>query len=291
MKSGTIAAVILATGASWIPADAQAADWTATDASRLLENPRLSRESRDAIRARIDAVHARFRRTHGGGGPEQFGVQCCQITQIPAAAFTPMLQGASWNLNNYGYMYPVSGSSNLWAPVSLPSGVEIQYFGFYYYDNDLASDVQAEVDAYTGGGPGSGAPSSNALLLLDSATGPAGYGYLLGDLVYPVNNLVAYDPEAAQLAVLVYVGAATANLQFKAVELWWMRQVSPGPATATFNDVPTNHPFFQYVEALAASGITAGCQAAPPLYCPDQPLTRGQMAVFLSKALGLYWPN
>ena len=63
--------------------------------------------------------------------------------------------------------------------------------------------------------------------------------------------------------------------------------VSPAPAQATFNDVPTNHPFFQFIEALKASGITGGCQASPPLYCPDAPLTRGQMAVFLAKALGL----
>jgi hypothetical protein len=52
--------------------------------------------------------------------------------------------------------------------------------------------------------------------------------------------------------------------------------------------VPTNHPFFQFVEALAASGITAGCGNGN--FCPDAPLTRGQMAVFLSKALGLHWP-
>jgi len=63
--------------------------------------------------------------------------------------------------------------------------------------------------------------------------------------------------------------------------------VSPAPGSATFNDVPTNHAFFQFIEALSASGITGGCQAAPPLYCPDTPVTRGQMAVFLAKALGL----
>jgi hypothetical protein len=65
------------------------------------------------------------------------------------------------------------------------------------------------------------------------------------------------------------------------------RRATAAPATASFNDVPTNHPFFQYIEALKASGITGGCQASPPLYCPDNPLTRGQMAVFLAKALGL----
>jgi hypothetical protein len=75
--------------------------------------------------------------------------------------------------------------------------------------------------------------------------------------------------------------------------LYWITvryrlQVSPAPEVATFGDVPTNHPFFQFIEALAASGITGGCGNGN--YCPDAPLTRGQMAVFLSKALGLHWP-
>ena len=76
--------------------------------------------------------------------------------------------------------------------------------------------------------------------------------------------------------------------------LYWITvryrlQVSPAPEVATFNDVPTNHPFFQFIEALAASGITGGCGGGN--YCPDAPLTRGQMAVFLSKALGLHWSS
>jgi hypothetical protein len=66
-------------------------------------------------------------------------------------------------------------------------------------------------------------------------------------------------------------------------------QVSPAPGVASFNDVPTSDPAFQYIEALYASGITAGCAGGN--YCPDAPLTRRQMAVFLSKALGLYWNN
>ena len=44
-------------------------------------------------------------------------------------------------------------------------------------------------------------------------------------------------------------------------------------------------------EALKASGITGGCSVSPPLFCPADPLTRGQMAVFLAKALGLHRPN
>jgi hypothetical protein len=65
--------------------------------------------------------------------------------------------------------------------------------------------------------------------------------------------------------------------------------VSPPPATATFSDVPVSDPRFRFVEALAAAGITGGCGGG--LYCPEAAVTRGQMAVFLSVALGLYWPN
>jgi hypothetical protein len=77
------------------------------------------------------------------------------------------------------------------------------------------------------------------------------------------------------------------TLQFQAVRIFYTLQVSPAPATATFGDVPTSHAFFRFVEALVASGITAGCGGGN--YCPDAPLTRGQMAVFLSKALGLHF--
>jgi hypothetical protein len=80
------------------------------------------------------------------------------------------------------------------------------------------------------------------------------------------------------------VQAPTLTPPFLVVDVF---PVSPAPGTATFNDVPTTHPFFQFIEALHASGITGGCQASPPLYCPDNPVTRGQIAVFLAKALGL----
>ena len=99
-----------------------------------------------------------------------------------------------------------------------------------------------------------------------------------------------YNPSAAQYVVNVYEAPPSNTLEFKAVDIWWHRQVSTAPGTATFNDVPTSHPFFQFVEALVASGITVGCQASPPLYCPDAPLTRKQMAAFLAKGFGLYWP-
>jgi S-layer family protein len=82
--------------------------------------------------------------------------------------------------------------------------------------------------------------------------------------------------------------ATDETLSVGAVRIYYQLRVSPAPAVATFLDVPTTHGFFQFVEALAASGITAGCGSGN--FCPDAPLTRGQMAVFLSKALGLHFP-
>ena len=76
---------------------------------------------------------------------------------------------------------------------------------------------------------------------------------------------------------------------FAAVRVYYRLQVSPSPATATFNDVPVGNPYFQFIEALAASGVTAGCGGGN--FCPDVPVTRAQMATFLARALGLYWPN
>ena len=76
-------------------------------------------------------------------------------------------------------------------------------------------------------------------------------------------------------------------VRFQSVRVLYELQVSPAPATATFNDVPTTHPFFPFVEALAKAGITGGCGGGN--YCPDSPVTRGQMAKFMSTALGLHF--
>ena len=96
------------------------------------------------------------------------------------------------------------------------------------------------------------------------------------------------DNQNSRLAVIASTPASDSTNAIAGVTIADRLQVSPAPATATFNDVPTNHPFFQYVEALAKSGITGGCGNGN--YCPDAPLTRGQMAVFMAKGLGLQWP-
>jgi hypothetical protein len=46
-----------------------------------------------------------------------------------------------------------------------------------------------------------------------------------------------------------------------------------------FLDVPPLHPFRRFVNVLARNGVTGGCGGGQ--YCPDAPVTRAQMAVFL----------
>lgn len=55
------------------------------------------------------------------------------------------------------------------------------------------------------------------------------------------------------------------------------------PDAAYFTDVNPTHPQFRHIQQLRHYGITSGC--SPTLFCPDEPVTRGQMAVFLVRAL------
>jgi hypothetical protein len=61
----------------------------------------------------------------------------------------------------------------------------------------------------------------------------------------------------------------------------------PPPAQGIFDDVPPDHFAIDWIEDLYARQITGGCSASPLLYCPEQPNTRGEMAVFLTKTFGL----
>jgi len=59
----------------------------------------------------------------------------------------------------------------------------------------------------------------------------------------------------------------------------------PFPASQRFADVPPSNQFYSFVDRLAALGITNGCQQSPALlYCPDDPITRGETAKFLTRA-------
>ena len=56
-------------------------------------------------------------------------------------------------------------------------------------------------------------------------------------------------------------------------------------ANHQFTDVPTGSTFHNHIDAIVDAGITSGCGATT--YCPGSPVTRGQMAAFLNRGLGI----
>jgi hypothetical protein len=50
-----------------------------------------------------------------------------------------------------------------------------------------------------------------------------------------------------------------------------------------FVDVPDSSPFCKFIEELANRGVVAGCN--PGFYCPDNPVTRAQMSIFVLRTL------
>lgn len=60
----------------------------------------------------------------------------------------------------------------------------------------------------------------------------------------------------------------------------------PQPCTGVFADVTCPSLFADWIETLFEADITGGC--GPGIYCPLQSVTRGQMAVFVTKTFSLF---
>jgi hypothetical protein len=63
---------------------------------------------------------------------------------------------------------------------------------------------------------------------------------------------------------------------------------TPPACQGVFADVPCPSLFADWIEQLAAEGVTAGCGGGN--YCPNAPQTRAQMAVFLTRTFNLPIP-
>jgi hypothetical protein len=191
------------------------------------------------------------------------------------ATYCPAGLGGPGYEASYGYMR-----------FDVPDGSDLAQLELWAYDTSTDHDLTVNLWEYCAD-PGLGDPTTILIGSIETVGSIGRFynftpmnGYHVNNRSCTYNAEVYFTPEQ--------VACAGTSLQLQKLALSWVRQVSPAPATASFNDVPTNHPFFRFVEALSASGITGGCGGGN--YCPDSPVTRGQMAVFLSKALGLSWP-
>jgi S-layer homology domain len=213
--------------------------------------------------------------------PKTFGIEGQSVYAATAFDFQATVPTILLGSDGYGYrsMLPPADAVFLFAPVRVPEGAVISFLRLHACDSagghleaslvDLSGDHQAQT------------------LGSVTTTAQAGCGNFVALVSPPYLNV---QNKGHHLMIsLVQAGPNDGSVAFDRVEVFYTLSVSPPPATADFSDVPVTHPYFQFVEALVQSGITAGCGGGR--YCPDAPLTRGQMAVFLSKALGLHWPN
>ena len=101
---------------------------------------------------------------------------------------------------------------------------------------------------------------------------------------------IVVDKTAELTFVRVYLTAGGSDLQFREVDFFYQLQIStPAPGTQTFADVPPSNLYYKGIEAIAASGITGGCGNGN--FCPSGYVTRGEIATFFARALGLHFPN
>ena len=220
-----------------------------------------------------------------------------QQRMIPVAEFTPEQSGYSYE-NNFGSeLRPTAAGLQRWiAPLGVPAGAVVEEILLLVEDEDDVLDVVGTLLFAAQAVDGAGDCDTGWIETSwnGNSAGIDGHGIvsMQGNVPYLVRSRAVYPPACSSENHLLYYIAvrleSTSHSLVGAI-VRWRRSVSPAPLAATFNDVPLDHPFFQFVEALSASAITAGCGGGN--FCPDNPVTRGQMAVFLGKALGLHWPQ
>jgi hypothetical protein len=218
-------------------------------------------------------------------GPN-FGTAHTHKLSVHAAAFTTLRSATTYDWDFTTQMRfrtdsVAAGSGHFGAALELPSGVDITLIEWEVCDSSPAASAQTFLYVC---GPFPPAACTQI------STGSTDLGGTPGCVVVSADPNVVIDNNNSYFLDM-FLGANDSSVSFRRAVVTYQLQVSPAPQNATFNDVGTGHPFFQFIEALAASGITQGCQVSPPLYCPDAFLTRGQMAVFLARALGLHWAN
>jgi uncharacterized protein affecting Mg2+/Co2+ transport len=86
--------------------------------------------------------------------------------------------------------------------------------------------------------------------------------------------------------------AGTYNFQWQMIRegtaLFGAASTNVAVSVQRFSDVLPSHPYYAYIDRIAQLGVTVGCTAAT--YCPDDLVTRDQMAVFIERVLGAFNP-
>lgn len=235
--------------------------------------------------------------SEGPLAPEEFGGQE-GWTVVPLARFVPNMSGVRY-ITTVGAYWALTADATdgvFRAPIDLPPGTEVTEVCEFAYDNDADHQTTFSI-VQTEMGDSSGLPRVDLVpgtLVSTGVSSRPGYTRLCSSPTSPL-LIRSFDDAngdgrstwlAYELAVQLQY-STDLQLNFGGALIRWRRTVSPSPTAASFIDVPPSNPVFRFVEALKSAGIAGGC--APNRFCPNDPVTRGQMAVFLAVALGLHW--
>jgi hypothetical protein len=213
-----------------------------------------------------------------------WGTDSSIIKTIQVFDFLPDAD-VEWVRSPFLYVYQTAPTSyrDWWAPVSIPSGAMVSAIELEACDSTATGSMRFGMAS--GASPGGFA--ANVTPVGDTGTSATpGCAYFT---VAPYSQLTVNNLNNKYWLFLGWSGDYSASNNAYAIRVWYNLQISPDPAYATFSDVPLGHWAHNYVEALYASGITEGYSDGT--FRPGQPVLRGQMAAFLSKALGLHWPD
>ena len=205
-----------------------------------------------------------------------YGTTSTTVLSFNSSTFTPNDSSTTYTSSpaNHG-IYITGGHPFLFHGVDLPEGALVTEMDLDGCDNDSAGSITLFFRKCSLGG----SCVDLAIAGTELAATPGCAIFQLSPLAVTIDNLnnsyfVSVSTEGSD------------NAAFFGVQLFYELQVSPAPLTATFADVPTSHPFFRAIEALAAAGITSGCGNGN--FCPDKTVTRAEIAKFFALALGLH---
>ena len=230
---------------------------------------------------------------------ETFGTTSVSYVAVPPNAFQPYNNSQTYTSDSFGLgprWVTSGGSHDLTAPLFLPAGAKIVYVEMDYYDNSaVGATIGSLVECdflgqncvtHPAAGVGTADCSVPGFLCSGGANAP-GLSNVSADLT--ADNITVSN-FTRQYSLNAAPSTIDGSTKIAGMIVGYVLQVSAAPVSPSFNDVPTGDFGYQYIEALKKSGITGGCQASPPRFCPDGFVTRRQMAIFLAKALGLQWP-
>lgn len=209
-----------------------------------------------------------------------------KVLVITAREFVPWIAGDRLVGDHWEdhYLSPEiqAGGSDFLAPIHLPDGAVITHLEL---DACVEDRTRHNIVALIEEACDPDVPCHSDTMGLAIAAGEGCLKTFGGQSWPPVDN----RRKIYRIGVTFHKISSAEPAGLKAVRIYYAMNPPPAPATPTFSDVPTTHPFYRWVEAMAAAGFTAGCGDGK--FCPDAPVTRGQMSVFISKAADLYIPQ